>query len=101
MYVLTLLGWLLFRVRDMEQAYDILANIGSNFVVTEEVPMFVVPVLALGLTMLVFQCVQESSGDELMVLKWPVVARWKLYSFIIFTVCIVGFSATPFIYFQF
>lgn len=101
MYVLTLLGWLLFRVRDMEQAYEILANISSNFVVTEEVPMFVVPVLALGLTMLVFQCVQESSGDELMVLKWPVVARWTLYSFIIFTVCIVGFSATPFIYFQF
>jgi len=101
MYVLTLLGWLLFRVRDMQQAYEIFCNICTNFVIAEDVSMFAVPVLAIGGTMLAFQCVQESSGDELMVLKWPVVARWTLYSFIVITVCIVGFSATPFIYFQF
>jgi alginate O-acetyltransferase complex protein AlgI len=101
MYVLTLLGWLLFRVRDMNHAKNVLHNIFTNFTFSDEVPVFIVPVFALGGTMLAFQCLQESSGDDLIVLSWPAHVRWIFYAFIVSSVCVVGFSATPFIYFQF
>jgi alginate O-acetyltransferase complex protein AlgI len=101
MFMLTLFGWLLFRASSVAQANGILRNIFTNFQWSAEVPAYLLPVCTLSALLFSLHLIQEKHDDELIVLKWPPVVRWSLYVFIAATVAVVGFSTTPFIYFQF
>jgi D-alanyl-lipoteichoic acid acyltransferase DltB (MBOAT superfamily) len=102
MYVLTLGGWLFFRVTSMEQAGDILRNIFFNFHVDSGTLVLATPVVTLGVLLFGFHIAQErNKGDDLLVLSWQSMARVGLYAFICITILAVGLKPIPFIYFQF
>ena len=101
MYVLTLGGWLLFRVASMEQAGVILRNIATNFRVGPETGELALPVLVLTAMLFLFHAVQEREQDETLVLGWRPVARFALYVFLLVSAVSVGLTPQPFIYFQF
>jgi alginate O-acetyltransferase complex protein AlgI len=101
MYVLTLGGWLLFRVTSMTQAGQILHNIVFNFHLDEQALLLAMPVLTLGTLLTAFHIAQERNNDDLLVLSWPSVARAAFYAFIVITIVTVGLKPIPFIYFQF
>jgi len=101
MYVLTLGGWLLFRVTSMEQAGDILHNIVFNFHIDPGTIVLAVPVITLGCLLFGFHIAQERSENDLLALSWPSMARAGVYAFICVTIVTVGLKPIPFIYFQF
>jgi alginate O-acetyltransferase complex protein AlgI len=101
MYVLTLGGWLLFRVTSMEQAGDILANIFFNFHAGPEVGLLAVPVLTMTAMLFAFHAAQERRQDDFLVLSWQPAARFAVYAFVVITLFTVGLRPYPFIYFQF
>jgi len=101
MYILTLGGWLLFRVTSMSQAAAILGNMFGNFTWSPEVPMLILPVAVLTIMLFAFHLAQERLQDDLMVLKWPSLVRFGFYIFLLVTVLTLGIKPQPFIYFQF
>ena len=101
MYLLTLGGWLLFRVTSMQQAGDIVRNMFLNFSWSPEVAMLAPPVLVLMIVLFAFHIAQERRNNDLMVLGWSPLARFGLYVFLLVTILAVGIKPMPFIYFQF
>ena len=101
MYVLTLGGWLLFRVTTMHQAGDILHNILFNFTFDPGVAILAVPVLVLTVALFAFHIAQERKQNDLLVLSWSPLAQFGWYVFIALAVITAGLKSYPFIYFQF
>jgi alginate O-acetyltransferase complex protein AlgI len=101
MYLLTLGGWLLFRVTSMGQASAILDNIFGNFILSPEIPVLAIPLGVITLALFAFHHAQERLNDDLMVLKWPSLLRFGFYVFLLVSVLTLGIKPQPFIYFQF
>jgi D-alanyl-lipoteichoic acid acyltransferase DltB (MBOAT superfamily) len=101
MYMLTLGGWLLFRVTSLTQAATIVRNIFTNFTWAPEVPVLLLPVAVLTTLLIALHLAQERMNDDLIVLKWPALVRFGFYMFLIITVLTLGIKPQPFIYFQF
>lgn len=101
MYILTLLGWLLFRVTNMGQAGEILRSIFLDFRLGPETGMLAVPVLSLAALLFAFHIAQERKRDDLVVLSWRPFTRATIYASVFVTILTVGLRPYPFIYFQF
>lgn len=100
-FALTLLGWLLFRVENMQQLAAIVGNIATNFVWTEEALAALRPTLAMFALLMAYDVWQSRSWGELTLRQTNPWLRLGLCSFAIVCVVVVGFRPTPFVYFQF
>lgn len=100
-FLLVTLGWFFFRVRDVEQASQIVRNIFGNFVWTINTESYLLATLAAMAAVIGYQYYQEREGKE--PIRFPVAyeAQWGLYSFLALVIWIVGRKPLPFIYFQF
>ncbi len=100
-FIFTLIGWLLFRVSDMGQAWDIFVNILTNFVWSDEAWSYLVPTLAALGALQAYHIWQEAADDELVIMRAPRVVRWAILLFCVLCIVGVGFRPAPFVYFQF
>lgn len=100
MLQLTLVGWVLFRARSVEQIHAMLASVGASASaktteMASTVLFFAAPVLAIELA-------QHWSRDLLIVTRMPVIARAALYAALLAGILIFGVrESIEFIYFQF
>lgn len=100
-YVLTLGGWLIFRVTSMQHLREIVTNIVTRFYWTGDLMHYIKPTLTMFVLLTAYHIWQEKTGDELVLLR---VNRWYLYGFYVFvglTVFVFRFRPQPFLYFQF
>lgn len=101
MAILTMFGFLLFRVDSPEQFVAICANVFDHFEWTPIVPYYLKPVASCAALALLYQWIQERVGGdpEATELRGP---AWAFISvFVLASIAVVGFRPTPFLYFQF
>ena len=101
MYILTLFGWLLFRVDSIGQAKDILHNIFTNFYWSIDALYFLPPVLVLYILLFSLHIFQEYRKNEFLLSESSPIVVYCIYLFMLFSISIVGIKPAPFIYFQF
>ncbi|MBU0755762.1 MAG: MBOAT family protein, partial [Planctomycetes bacterium] len=103
-FQLVCLGWLFFRARSLEQVYDMLAGIFTNFVPEEgSLALAMLKELVFSTTLLlIVQIIQYAKNDLSVVYKSPLMVRAVYYSLCLFLLLVFGGSdAKEFIYFQF
>ncbi len=106
-FTLTCLAWIVFRARNMGDAYYVFTHLASgwNFheIATEQfllrqLPVAVAAILALEIGQLWNSAVPVPS----LLARMPMAARWALYASFVMTVVMFGiYKQTQFIYFQF
>jgi D-alanyl-lipoteichoic acid acyltransferase DltB (MBOAT superfamily) len=100
MFQLTLIGWVLFRARSVEQIQSILFRVGvatspKTGELSSTVLFFAAPVV-------IIEIAQHWSRDLLIVMKLPWAARALLYAVLLAGILILGVrESIEFIYFQF
>jgi hypothetical protein len=103
MFHLVCLGWLFFRAKSFEQAWDMIYSLGWNLVPTINAtrPYFLLLsflVVVLGLV----EVAQRWSNDQEIVRRWPLAFRFWLYAITIYLWLIWGqYGGKEFVYFQF
>ena len=100
-FSLVLFGWLLFRVENMSQLWDILINISNNLVWGVDVMQYLTPTLTCFTLIMSYHIWIETAKDELVLLKLHPVVRFGVYVFLIVSITAIGFKPTAFLYFQF
>ena len=99
-FILTLGGWLLFRVNQLSDVPRLLANLVHPWIWGDNRALWSILVFAGPLLLL--EAMQERRGDMLAIkrLAWP--ARYAIYAFLTFAILAAGARETyAFIYFQF
>ncbi len=100
MFILTNIGWLIFRSSSINQIYYMLSNIGLG--ISEKSLLWGYDLVFLCLPLLLIQIYQYVTRDLLILTKLKPVVRVAIYSFLIIWICIFGTrEAGEFIYFQF
>ena len=100
-FVLTLIGWLLFRTTGLENCTAIVVNILGDFHWCEESLMYLIPTTASLTLLMAYHAWQERAGDELILMKQNGWAQLGVGVFLLTCVWVVGFRQVPFLYFQF
>jgi len=103
-FQLTLGGWLLFRAQSVQQVWEMLASIATDWSWRTELlgDNGWVIVAATGGTLLIVQLVQYFSEDPAVVFRLPAPVRGVVYAAFMLGFVLFGeFGETPFIYFQF
>lgn len=106
-FLLTSIGWIVFRARSITDAWYVLTHLtrGWNFqqIGTEQFLLRQMPV-AVGSVILLemAQLLQEKVAVPAVVRRIPMVPRWAMYAAFVLTVVMFGiYRKTQFIYFQF
>ncbi len=100
MFMLTLIGWLIFRSRSVDQIAYMLTHM--SLVMSPEAQNLLGSLLITILPLLVVQLLQYVTRDLLILTKFPTIARVSIYGLLIVATFIYGVrEATEFIYFQF
>ncbi|TWU02635.1 MBOAT family O-acyltransferase [Stieleria varia] len=101
MFVLTLIGWTLFRCESFMQIRETFSVLFASRFWDPRWISFAIPTLTALSIMLSIDIWREATQSELVFLRAPVIVRWSLYVFMILSVISVGFRPTTFLYFQF
>ncbi|MEM9923959.1 MAG: MBOAT family O-acyltransferase [Cyanobacteria bacterium P01_D01_bin.50] len=100
MFILTNIGWVIFRSSSIHQIYYMLSNVG--FSISDRSLLWGYDLLFLCLPLLLVQIYQYITRDLLILTKFKPVIRVPIYSFLIIWICVFGArEAGEFIYFQF
>ena len=100
MFILTLIGWLIFRSSSVEQIIYMLTHISLQPSLRSQ--DFLGSFLIILWPLLLVQFAQYISRDLLIIPKFPAVARISIYALFIAAILIYGVrESTEFIYFQF
>ncbi|MFW6059550.1 MAG: MBOAT family O-acyltransferase [Phycisphaeraceae bacterium] len=100
MFVLTLIGWVLFRAESLDQAWYIITHASFEFGEPTRAQMY--DLLFFITPLVLIQIAQQRSGDLLIPTKLPFVPRVLLYAWLLVWISIFGVrESIEFIYFQF
>jgi D-alanyl-lipoteichoic acid acyltransferase DltB (MBOAT superfamily) len=94
-------GLVVFRSYDMGHAFQVIELVLTDFRWTDELWLYLKPVLVCFALIQVYHVWQERADDELVLLKAHPLLRTTACSFMLITIAVVGFRPSPFIYFQF
>ena len=101
MFILTIVGWIIFRSGSVTQIVHIITSMGITPQSTDavqnllEVAFYVLPLC-------IVQVIQHRSGNLLVLTDLPAVARILIYGFLLACIVVFGVDgSTEFIYFQF
>lgn len=106
-FALTCVGWVVFRAKNMEDAWYILTHLSKNWdfwqIGTEQFLMRQMPVALLSILLLeVAEFVHARSSLTEMLAKFSLPTRWAVYSSFFLAVVMFGvYRKAQFIYFQF
>ena len=100
-FLLTLFGWLLFRVADLWQLVDILRNITTRFYLTAEVLPYLKPTLVAFILLMIYHLWQERSGNALVLLETNRWVQIGSFGFLVLSLVMIRSRSVPFVYFQF
>lgn len=100
-FALTLIGWLLFRVKNLQQLSLIAQNIVTNFRWTEDLVLYLKPTVTTFVLLMAFHLWQERQSDSLILLRTNLWVRRAVYVFVGVTLLVTRLKPIPFIYFQF
>ena len=100
-FLLVLFGWLLFRADSVANIGAILANIFTNWHMTDSLPYYLRPTLSLFALLICYHVWQERTGDEFVLLRASPWVQGGVYLFIVFCLFAVDSKPVPFVYFQF
>ncbi|MBP7828554.1 MAG: MBOAT family protein [Kiritimatiellae bacterium] len=99
-FVLTLIGWLLFRANRLADVPLLLHRMVQPWAWNGKLILF--SILLFAGPLLVLEYFQERSRDMLAVLRWPVAVRWLVFAGLLLALVVSGAMETyEFIYFQF
>ncbi|MDH3349518.1 MAG: hypothetical protein OEM02_15635, partial [Desulfobulbaceae bacterium] len=101
MYLLTLFGWLLFRLTDISVLPIFVKNVLTNFYYSDKCSFVAVPVGVTFFGLILLHIIQELKNDEMIVLNQSREVVYGIYTILIFMIISVGGKTVPFIYFQF
>ncbi len=100
MFLLTVIGWVLFRSKSFDQILCFFSHLRLNR--DESTSSMVRTLLYCAGPLVAFQVVQYSTGNLLVVLRWPLAVRVLALAFLISAALAFGVdAANDFIYFQF
>jgi D-alanyl-lipoteichoic acid acyltransferase DltB (MBOAT superfamily) len=100
MFVLTMIGWLIFRSTSVEQIRYMLTSV--SLVPSSDSMTFITELLFFGLPLFIIQLYQYIKRDLLIVPKFRTLLRLTLYGLSLVWIILFGArEATEFIYFQF
>jgi D-alanyl-lipoteichoic acid acyltransferase DltB (MBOAT superfamily) len=100
-FVLTLFGWLLFRVQSMEQLGTFLRKMATDFRWDDETSFYAVPTLSMLAVLMTYHLWQLRRDDMLVLLAANRWLRRGVYAGCLLLIIAVGFRPVPFVYFQF
>ncbi len=106
-FLLTCVGWVLFRAKTMTDAWYILTHFATGWdfghIATEQFLLRQMPVAVVGIASLeAVQLLQNRVSLSAIVARLPLVHRWAVYAGAVIAVIMFGiFRQTQFIYFQF
>lgn len=102
MFNLTLLGWMLFRVNSMSDAWVIARKAVTDWGAGHAAFSDLATVLQYSAVLIVMQFAQHNTGDHLVQQRLPGWARTLLYVLLYLSISVGGsYDNRPFIYFQF
>lgn len=101
MFLVTLIGWNLFRAESLAQIGQVLTSMFSSPFVDPRALSFALPILTSLALLLAMDIWCERAESELVLLRAPESIRWVAYSMMFLTIIAVGFRPVSFIYFQF
>ena len=101
MYLLTLFGWLLFRLTDISVLPIFIKNVLTNFYYTDKCSFVAIPVGVTFFGLILLHIIQELKRDEMIVLHQSKEVAYGFYTILILMIISVGGKTVPFIYFQF
>ncbi|MEM6552994.1 MAG: MBOAT family protein [Planctomycetota bacterium] len=100
MFVLTLIGWVLFRCQSMDAIVHFFTHMHLGW--GEQTGLHVYQVVFYALPLVVIQVIQQRSGDLMVMMRLPVVLRAVYYGLLLGGIAVLGVRETvEFIYFQF
>ena len=100
MFILTNIGWVIFRSSSIHQIYYMLAKVG--FSISDQTLVWGYDLLFFCLPLFLIQIFQYVTRDLLIVTKFKPIIRVPIYSFLIIWICVFGVRESgEFIYFQF
>ena len=100
MFILTNIGWVIFRSSSINQIYYMLANVG--FSLSEKSLNWGYDLVFFCLPLFLVQIYQYVTRDLLILTKLKPIVRVSIYSFLIIWICVFGVRESgEFIYFQF
>ncbi|MEB3219530.1 MAG: MBOAT family O-acyltransferase [Nostocales cyanobacterium 94392] len=100
MFILTNIGWVIFRSNSINQIYYMLTNVGLG--VSNQSLVWGYDLVFFCLPLLLVQICQHITGDLLILTKLKPIIRVPIYSLIIIWICVFGVRESgEFIYFQF
>ncbi len=100
-FILTLIGWVLFRCKTNSQLVDFATQVGFNLGWDNQAIYYGVPVLASLLFIQILHLWQSNAKTEFVLLQLPLPLSVGAFTFLIASIVAVGFRPVPFIYFQF
>jgi D-alanyl-lipoteichoic acid acyltransferase DltB (MBOAT superfamily) len=101
MFLVTLIGWTLFRADSVTQIAEVTGAMFSRPFHDPRAIAFLIPILTASSLLLAMDLWQEIQGSELVWLRAPETIRWIAYTMMLFAIIAVGFRPISFIYFQF
>ncbi len=101
MYLLTLIGWLLFRLSDLSMLPLYVKNVFTNFHYTDNCLPIATPIGITFLCLIGLHIIQEIKGNEMIILKQPKEFIYSFYTIMILMIISVSGKTVPFLYFQF
>lgn len=100
MFILTNIGWVIFRSNSVYQIYYMLANVGFNL--SDQSLIWGYDLVFFCLPLLLVQIYQYVTRDLLILTKHKPLIRVPIYAFLIIWICVFGVRESgEFIYFQF
>ena len=102
MFILTLIGWVIFRASTIHQIWYMLTNVFYGWTWSPESLELGYRLLFFSLPLILIQIYQYQKKDLLAPVKFPALIKYSLYTFFLLWIFIFGVrEATEFIYFQF
>lgn len=99
-FLLTLVGWLLFRVEHLADVWILLGNMLLTWNWSGKLALLSLILFAGPLVLL--EILQERSGQLLIIKQWPIYIRYGVYALMVFAIVVSGsMDNYAFIYFQF
>ena len=103
-FMLSVLGWIIFRAETIGQAWEYICGICDNSLFTLpwiESAKTILPIPIILLNLILFEWLQRDKAHGLAVQLFPTLIRWAIYSYICILILAFGAQPETFIYFQF
>jgi alginate O-acetyltransferase complex protein AlgI len=101
MFHLTCLGWLMFRAESLQQIWNMLSVMFTQFGPTSSAFSLLVSVLSYAAILVIVQCIQRARDTHYVLQNSPVAIRGMVYGVLFYLMAMHGGVSESFIYSQF